>query len=103
MSAIYQGEVIELTPQDLQVLEQELNPDDDYQSLIIAESAFGQELDNHEDSKYSCVEEYVLALEARWESDYEPRPLTEEEENEWLEYENGRMESDLLESEENYF
>lgn len=101
MSAIYQNEVIELTPQDLQILEQELNPDDEYQSLIIAESAFGQELDFHEDSIYSELEDYLLTLEARW-GDENVKPLTEEEEQEWLEYENGRLESDLLETEESW-
>lgn len=85
MSAIYQGELLELTPQDLQTLEQELNPDDDFQQLDLV------------------TENWMDELEARWESDYEPRQLTEEEEQEWLEYENGRLESDLLESEENYF
>jgi len=85
MSAIYQGEVIKLTSSDLQVLEQELNPADDFQALDVV------------------TQNWMDELEARWESDYSPRPLTEEEENEWLEYENERLESDLLESEENYF
>lgn len=85
MSAIYQGEVIKLTSSDLQVLEQELNPADDFQTLDVV------------------TQNWMDELEARWESDYSPRPLTEEEENEWLEYENERLESDLLESEENYF
>lgn len=85
MSAIYQGELLELTPQDLQTLEQELNPDDEFQQLDLV------------------TENWMDELEARWESNYEPKPLTEEEEREWLEYENGRLESDLLESEENYF
>lgn len=85
MSAIYQGEVIKLTSFDLQVLEQELNPADDFQALDVV------------------TQNWMDELEARWESDYSPRPLTEEEENEWLEYENERLESDLLESEENYF
>lgn len=85
MSAIYQGELLELTPQDFQTLKQELNPNDEYQQLDLV------------------TENWMDELEARWESDYEPRPLTEEEEREWLEYENGRLESDLLESEENYF
>ena len=85
MSAIYQNEVIELTPQDLQALEQELNPNDEFQQLDLV------------------TENWMNELESRWDSDYEPRPLTKEEEQEWLEYENGRLESDLLESEENYF
>ena len=80
MSAIYQNEVIELTPQDLQVLEQELNPEDDYQSLDLV------------------TENWMDELEARWESDYEPRPLTEEEEAEWLQYENERLESAIEET-----
>ena len=86
MSAIYQNEVIELTSSDLKTLKQELNPSDDFQSLTVLNE-----------------ESWLDELEARWESDYSPRPLTEEEENEWLEYENERLESDLLESEENYF
>lgn len=84
MSAIYQGEVIELTSSDLQVLEQELNPSDDYQTLDIV------------------TENWMDELEARWDSDYEPRPLTEDEEREWLEYEQERLESAILETEENY-
>lgn len=79
MSAIYQNEVIELTSSDLQVLEQELNQSDDFQALTVVE------------------DEWLDELEARWDSDYEPRPLTEDEEREWLEYENERMESDLEE------
>lgn len=100
MSVIYQGELLELTPQDLQTLEQELNPDDDYQSLVIAESAFGQELDNYEDSLYSEVEEYLLTLEERWN---EEDTLTQTQKEDMLWEESYRLESDLLESEENYF
>lgn len=85
MSAIYQGEFLELTAQDLQTLKQELNPNDEFQQLDLV------------------TENWMDELESRWESDYEPRPLTEQDEEEWLEYENGRLESDLLESEENYF
>lgn len=84
MSAIYQNEIIELTSSDLQVLEQELNPSDDYQTLDVV------------------TENWMDELEARWESDYSPRPLTEEEENEWLQYEQERLESAILEMEENY-
>lgn len=84
MSAIYQGEVIELTPQDLQQLNQELDQSDDYQALDVV------------------TENWLEELEARWDSDYEPRPLTEEEENEWLEYENSRLESDLEEQQNQY-
>lgn len=82
MSAIYQNEVIELTPQDLQVLEQELNPNDDYQALDLV------------------TENWMDELEARWESDYTPRPLTEEEENEWLQYEQERLDSAIEEQQE---
>ena len=85
MSAIYQNEVIELTSSDLQVLEQELNQKDDYQALTVLNE-----------------ESWMDELEARWDSDYEPRPLTEEEENEWLQYEQERLESAILETEENY-
>lgn len=85
MSAIYQGEVIELTSSDLQVLEQELNPSDDYQALTVLNE-----------------ESWLDELEARWDSDYEPRPLTEDEEREWLQYEQERLESAILETEENY-
>lgn len=84
MSAIYQNEVIELTPQDLQQLNQELDQSDDYQTLDIV------------------TENWLEELEARWDSDYEPKPLTEDEEREWLEYENSRMESDLEESQNQY-
>lgn len=101
MSAIYQGEVIELTPQDLQTLEQELNPVDDYQLLIVSKSAFNESLEVHEDDLYDEMEEYLLTLESRWE---EPvKPLSDDEENEWLEYEQERLESDLLEQVENSF
>jgi len=101
MSAVYQGEVIELTPQDLQQLNQESDQSDDYQSLIVAKSAFNEPLETHEDDLYSEVEEYLLTLESRWE---EPvKLLSEDEEREWMEYENERMESDLLEQVENSF
>lgn len=82
MSAIYQGEVIELTPTDLQVLNEELNQEDELQTLTILKE-----------------ENWLDELESRWDSDYQPRPLSPEEEQEWLEYENGRMESDLIEQE----
>ena len=93
MSAIYQNEVIELTSSDLEVLEQELNPADDFQSLIIAP------LEAHDDDLYSELENYLLTLESRWE---EPvNELTPEQED-MLWEESYRMESDLLETEENY-
>ncbi len=85
MSAIYQGEVIELTPQDLQQLNQELDQSDDYQALDVV------------------TENWLEELEARWDSDYSPRPLTEEEENEWLQYENERLESAIEEQSENQY
>ena len=73
MSAIYQGEVIELTSSDLEILEQELNPADDFQSLIIAP------LEAREDDLYSELEDYLLNLEKRWE---EPvNELTPEQED----------------------
>lgn len=82
---MYQGEVIELTSSDLQVLEQELNQSDDYQALTVLNE-----------------ESWLDELEARWDSDYEPCPLTEDEEREWLQYEQERLESAILETEENY-
>ncbi len=85
MSVIYQGELLELTPQDLQTLEQELNPDDEFQTLDLV------------------TQNWMDELEARWESDYEPRTLTEEEENEWLQYENERLESAIEEQSENQY
>ena len=96
MSDIYQGEVIELTSSDLVVLEQELNPSDDFQSLIIARSSFSEPIDKYEDDLHS---DWLEELEARWESDYSPRPLTEQEEEEWLQYENERLESAIEETE----
>ena len=97
MSAIYQGEVIELTPQDLHTLEQELDQSDDYQLLIVS----NKPLEAHENELYSEVEEYLLTLESRWEESV--KPLSDDEEREWLEYENERMESDLLEQVENKY
>lgn len=120
MSAIYQGEVIELTPQDLQQLNQELDQSDDYQALDVVENGLdkwlnrwdfadndfsdgntsplsNEPLEAHEDDLYSEMEEYLLTLESRWE---EPvKPLSEDEEQEWLQYENERMESAIEESE----
>lgn len=120
MSAIYQGEVIELTPQDLQTLEQELDQSDDYQTLDVLENGLDKwlnrwdfadndfsngdtsplsnnSLDAYEDDSYDEMEEYLLTLESRWE---EPvKPLSNNEENEWLQYENERLESAIEESE----
>ena len=99
MSAIYQDQEFIITEQDLAQVEQELNPSDDFQSLIIAQSSFNQLLDAHEDDLYSEIEDYLLNLEKRWE---EPvNELTPEQED-MLWEESYRMESDLLETEENY-
>jgi len=100
MSAIYQNEVIELTSSDLETLEQELNPSDDFQSLIIAASSFNQPLDAYEDDLYSELEDYLLTLESRWE---EPvNGLTSEQEDILWE-ESYRMESDIEEQAENQY
>lgn len=99
MSAIYQGEVIELTSSDLQVLEQELNQNDDFQSLIISQSSFHQPLEAHDDDLYSELEDYLLTLESRWE---EPVNGFTSEQEDILWEESYRLESDLLETEENY-
>lgn len=99
MSAIYQDQEFTITEQDLAQVEQELNPLDDYQSPIISESSFNAPINKYEDEQYSDVENYLLSLETRWD---DVKPLSPEEEQEWLEYENERLESDLLESEENY-
>ena len=81
MSAIYQDQEFVITEQDLAQVEQELNQKDDYQTLTVLNE-----------------ESWLDELEARWESDYSPRPLTEEEEREWLEYENERLDSDIEET-----
>lgn len=99
MSAIYQDQEFVITEQDLAQVEQELNPSDDFQSLVIAKSSFHQPLDAYEDNIYSELEDYLLNLEKRWK---EPvKELSEEEENEWLQYENERMESAIEEQSEN--
>ena len=101
MSVVYQNEVIELTSPHLPTPKQELDQSDDYQSLIVPKSAFNEPLEAHEDDLYSELEDYLLTLESRWE---EPvKPLTEDEEREWLEYEKERLESDILEQEENQY
>ena len=61
MSAIYQDQEFVITEQDLAQVEQELNPADDFQSLIIAP------LEAREDDLYSELEVYLLTLESRWE------------------------------------
>ena len=100
MSAIYQDQEFVITEQDLVQVEQELNPADDFQSLIIAQSSFQQPFEAHEDDFYSELEDYLLTLEKRWE---EPvKPLSEDEEEAWLRYEQERLESAILETEENY-
>jgi len=73
MSAIYQDQEFVITEQDLAQVEQELNPSDDFQSLIIAP------LEAREDDLYSELEDYLLNLEKRWE---EPvNELTPEQED----------------------
>jgi len=73
MSAIYQDQEFVITEQDLAQVEQELNPADDFQSLIIAP------LEAREDDLYSELEDYLLNLESRWE---EPvNELTPEQED----------------------
>lgn len=97
MSAIYQGEEFVITEQDLAQVEQELNSSDDYQSLIVS----NKPVEAYENDLYSEVEEYLLTLESRWE---EPvKPLSDDEEREWLEYEQSRMESDILEQLDNQY
>ncbi len=97
MSAIYQDQEFVITEQDLAQVEQELNPSDDFQSLIITESP----LEAHEDDFYSELEDYLLTLEKRWE---EPvKPLSEDEEQAWLQYENERLESAIEEQSENQY
>lgn len=61
MSAIYQDQEFVITEQDLAQVEQELNPADDFQSLIIAP------LEAREDDLDSELEDYLLNLEKRWE------------------------------------
>ena len=100
MSAIYQGEVIELTSSDLEVLEQELNPSDDFQSLIIAQSSFHQPLEAREDDLYSELEDYLLNLESRWE---EPVNSFTSEQEDMLWEESYRLESDIEEQNENQY
>ena len=94
MSAIYQGEVIELTSSDLEILEQELNPADDFQSLIIAP------LEAREDDLYSELEDYLLNLEKRWE---EPVNGFTPEQEDMLWEESYRYDSDSDEQKENQY
>lgn len=97
MSAIYQDQEFAITEQDLAQVEQELNSSDDYQTLIVTD------------------EDYLNRLLSRWEDCQVPgvefsdeeldvitaHHLSESEEEEWLQYENMRMESDLFEIEQN--
>jgi len=93
MSAIYQDQEFAITEQDLAQVEQELNPADDFQSLIIAP------LEAYEDDLYSELEDYLLNLESRWE---EPVNGFTPEQEDMLWEESYRLESDILETEENY-
>lgn len=104
MSAIYQGEVIEITPQDLQTLEQELNPEDDYQTLKvvsndeewldkllenweskdipISPSLFFRQVNMIEKQRQGFTEEQIEEL---WEESYRlDSDIEEQEENEYL-------------------
>ena len=84
MSAIYQDEEFAITEQDLALIELEIEGR--------AEQVY-----------IKCSDElYLETLLSKWEDEDRPT-LTEDEEREWLEYENERLESDLLEQEENSF
>ena len=81
MSAIYQDQEFIITEQDLVQVEQKLEGR--------AEQVY-----------VKCSDElYLESLLSKWE-DEEIKSLTEDEENEWLEC-SYRMESDLLEMDEN--
>ena len=86
MSVIYQGEQFEVSNEELIQITSELGELQD--ELYICDSNFENE------------EEYLLYLESKWNN---PTPLTPQEEAEWQEYENSRLESDLIESEENNY
>ena len=82
MSAIYQDQEFIITEQDLAQVEQELEGR--------AEQVY-----------VKCSDElYLKSLLSKWE-DNEIKALTENEENEWLEY-SYRMESDIEEQENQY-
>lgn len=82
MSAIYQDQEFIITEQDLAQVEQELEGR--------AEQVY-----------VKCSDElYLESLLSKWE-DNEIKALTENEENEWLEY-SYRMESDIEEQENQY-
>lgn len=117
MSVVYQGETFEVSNEDLV---QTIIPEGNNCQLIIKnDQQIKSELGNLSEELYICTsepvdsdvslffqdkqssnfeseEDYLLYLESKWNN---PTPLTPQEENEWLEYENSRMESDLLESE----
>lgn len=94
MSAIYQDQEFVITEQDLAQVEQELNPADDFQSLIIAP------LEAREDDFYSELEDYLLTLESRWE---EPVNSFTSEQEDMLWEESYRLESDIEEQNENQY
>lgn len=100
MSAIYQDQEFAITEQDLAQVEQELNPADDFQSLIIAQSSFNEPLEAHEEDFYSEVEDYLLNLEKRWE---EPVNGFTPEQEDILWEESYRTESDIEEQSENQY
>lgn len=86
MSVVYQGQEFEVSNEELIQVKSELGNLSD--ELYICGSNFENE------------EDYLLYLESKWNN---PTPLTPQEEEEWLEYENSRLESDLLESDENNY
>ena len=94
MSAIYQDQEFVITEQDLAQVEQELNPADDFQSLIIAP------LEAREDDFYNELEDYLLNLEKRWE---EPLNGFTPEQEDLLWEESYRLESDIEEQNENQY
>lgn len=96
MSAIYQNEIIELTPQDLQLLEQELDQSDDYQTLTVTD-AF-EPLDSNATKGFQSLEEdWMDELLQRWE---EP---TESQKEDMLWEESYRLDSDIEELDNNSF
>ena len=113
MSVIYQGQEFEVSNEELI---QTIIPEGNNCQLIIKnDQQINSELGNLSDELYICTsepvdsdvslffqdkqssnfeneEDYLLYLESKWNN---PTPLTPEAEQEWLEYENSRMESDL--------
>ena len=95
MSVSYQGETFDVSEQDLVQVKSELGNLSDELYICASNTSelmtsYDLEINKHED------EMYLEKLLEKWEN---PIPLTPKEEEEWLEYENSRMESDLLESE----